>query len=113
MKYTEKQLKDALVRALPDRLTNKTGFGSVMWHPKEMGSLVTDHEWPAIVGMVEDGLTDEQWKNQWLDAIAECGGFDMKMPWDYTGVIGVQRLKWQTRAQALAEIDAITVEESK
>jgi len=62
MKYTEEQLKRALVEALPDRLSTDVYLETMedyfFW--TEKGSQVTEHEWPAIVGMVEDDLTREQ-----------------------------------------------------
>jgi len=62
MKYTEEQLKAALVRALPDklRIRKASQYGqteSCVW--KENDYKVTQYEWPYIVSLVEDGLTDE------------------------------------------------------
>ena len=56
MKYTEEQLKQALVDALPDRLSTDVYLETM----EDYGSQVTEYEWPAIVGMVEDDLTREQ-----------------------------------------------------
>jgi hypothetical protein len=52
MKHTEEQLKRALVDALPDKLTYHQFFRIVGW--KWENRSVTPHEWPAIVGMIED-----------------------------------------------------------
>lgn len=92
MTYTEEQLKLALVKAMPDRLCISKGFGNLMWHPPEMGALVTEHEWPAIVGMAFA---------RWLDE----GDRDFAQ-YSFFSPIAT----WQEVAAYLSEIGAIKVE---
>jgi hypothetical protein len=109
MKHTEEQLKRALVDALPDKLTYHQFFRIVGW--KWENRSVTPHEWPAIVGMIEDRLMDEQWHN-YRDTVRliTLGGVRLISQYAKCDLSA----KWQTRAQALADIGAIKVkEESK
>jgi len=104
MKYTEEQLKAALVRALPDklRIRKASQYGqteSCVW--KENDYKVTQYEWPYIVSLVEDGLTDEQ-KIAYLGAVAPKE--DRKFY-----LCSILLAKWPARAQALADIGAITI----
>ena len=120
MNYTEPQLQSALVRALPDKLESDIirhrAVLSVWWLlPDGTGDRpVTPHEWPAIVGMVEDGLTQDETSDQYLaywtalEQRSKCTNYDLAG--EARKVISA---KWQTRAAALADIGAIKVEENK
>lgn len=105
MNDDEDQLKAALVRALPEKLeshTNDEALPYYSWREQFDGQtnvFVTPHEWPAIVGMVEDRLTDEQ-KTDYIRAVNK-GDFSYRR---------LTFAKWQTRAAALADIGAITIE---
>ena len=110
--YTEDQLKAALVRVLLKKLIEdyvaEFDHQGVWWC--ETGKEVTPHEWPAIVGMVEDGLTkDQQWK--YLYALAQPATHPFELYYDE--VFNHVTAKWPIRAQALADIGAIKVEDGK
>lgn len=119
MNYTEEQLKSALVRALPEKLRTTeiidgNGIRALFKQLRTVhvwvgdGSVVTPHEWPAIVGMVEDGLMDEQiWQVESLvvDYHVAPNAFPL---FSRSEVIKSRRAKWTTRAQALADIGAIS-----
>jgi hypothetical protein len=67
----EEQLKAALVRALPDVLHGSLAMelGKTEPVPYKVWWLqdrreVTPYEWEHITHMVEDGLTEEQWKSE-------------------------------------------------
>jgi len=126
MKYTEQQLKSALVRALPEKLTAHHDDCRCLlcsaYLPAEPrpyyvwgkdGDLVTPHEWPAIVGMVEDRLTDVEW-----DRYDSARHFHLSRKYGFN--LAENRLHFmrvfsgqEFRAQALADIGAINVEEEK
>lgn len=108
MKYTEDQLKNALVRALPDSLFIDVDYGASNIPRWTDFQFVTPHEWPAIVGMIEDRLMDEQWHN-YRDAVRliTLGGVRLISQYAKCDLSA----KWQTRAQALADIGAIEVKE--
>lgn len=101
MKHTEEQLQAALVRALPEKLGID---GGAFWKDYSMRN-VTPHEWPAIVDLVKDGLTEEQWL-EWERAMASL----LKSRGSTPLTIAIAKAKWQTRAQALTDIGAIKVE---
>ncbi len=103
--YTEDQLKAALVRALPKKLEIQrcipSGVHYYWIHDFKEGkayNLVTPHEWPAIVWMVEDMLTLEQ-RVDYSNRLGKLCGTVMEKIY----------AKWPTRAQALAEIGVIKV----
>jgi hypothetical protein len=106
MKYTEDQLKAALVRALPEHLSNDTYTAlndEQIYCWSGMGyATVTPREWPAIVGMVEDELTDKQtWQvEDWIVENSDAHRAPLTA-------------KWTIRSTALADIGAITVDEQK
>ena len=60
MKYTEEQLKRALVEVLPERIALTKVRSLAFWIDNDDQPYVTPHEWPAIVGMVEDKLSEDQ-----------------------------------------------------
>jgi len=119
MTYTEDQLKRALARALPEKLwsheyfdhsTQPCRIGTFFkWRSADgtrLVDLVTPHEWASIVGMVEDGLTDDQ-SLEYRKELQDKFPFSLHSP---TVAICA---KWKTRAAALAVIGAITVEEKE
>jgi len=95
MTYTEEQLKLALIRALPDTI-RITPDGCA--NPNHMYWLhgdcdaVTQHEWPAIVGMAF---------TKWI----EEGGRDFAYYSFFSPIVS-----WQQVATYLAEIGAIKIE---
>lgn len=121
MKYTEAQLKRALVEALPEKLTVFVGTGGFgvcgrtyfLWKG-ERGSnrSILNTEWPAIVGMVEDKcfLSDRR-----IRTMDEDEFFQYQLRLVELAPLGQSSCaKWQTRAEAFADIGAIEVkEESK
>ena len=116
--YTESQLQAALVRALPEKLTHDADFNRFHWlegDGKVVWPVVTPHEWPAIVGMVEDGLTEFQC-GKYGDALQEavnyhCVGVVSGYDHQLKSLAKITCAKWQHRAAALADIGAITVED--
>lgn len=110
MNHTEQQIQRALVCALPDKLT---GEGPHYWH--EDGTIkrrVTNEEWPAIVAMVEDGLTDSQQSN-YIDALSVPLGVSRRFERNSAEDFKLMTAWWPARAQALADIGAITVKEEQ
>ena len=112
MKYTEQQLKSALVRALPERLEYNVAGDLILWKMAH-SPVVTPHEWPAIVQMVEDKLTDVEW-----DRYDSARHFHLSRKYGFN--LAENRLHFmrvfsgqEFRAQALADIGAINVEEEK
>ena len=105
MNPTDDQLKAALVRALPEKLYWPPNRTCPYWIS---GDAVTPHEWPAIVAMVEEGLTEDQKWDERGTVFNICykqhGG---KCPYP------TMFASWQTRALALADIGAIKLEETK
>ena len=101
----ETQLKAALVRALPEKL-GMSHYGNAAWKADrwpDHWSIVTPHEWLAIVGMVEDGLTNDQWDEAQAfirTNICTSGNYS-----DNNRLVA--RAPWPVRAQALADIGAI------
>lgn len=103
MTYTEEQLQSALVLALPKKLYMEF---APCW---KTGGIVRETEWPAIVGMVEDGLTDEQiWQVESLvvDYHVAPNAFPL---FSRSEVIKSRRAKWTIRAQALADIGILVI----
>jgi len=107
MKPTEQQLQIALTRALPEQLGVKGS--TICWNNEFVwgGAAVTEHEWPAIVGMVEESLTQIEWMH-YLRHLA------MLVREPKQSEIQIQQYmlaSWQVRAQALTDLGAITIEE--
>jgi len=94
----EEQLKEALVRALPHKLANA---GNYFWLETYNG--VTDHEWTAIVAMVEEKLTQMEW-TRYLSAIALLA---KKTNQSEIRILDYMLATWQVRAQALVNIGVI------
>ena len=95
MKPTEQQLQIGLVMALPEQLTSREysdSFGPLICWKGLRCNYVTEHEWPAIVGMVF---------RQWL----EQGQRDFGQ-YRYFSLVA----NWQEAAEYLVEIGAITIE---
>lgn len=106
MKYTEEQLKRALVQALPDYL-GLTFHDIPVWLDGNQET-VTDREWPTIVGMVENSLNETE-MFQYQEK-RKLRSYDGKGMWHLSSIL---RHSWQQRARILADIGAIKVEEPK
>lgn len=118
MNYTEDQLKAALVRALPDKIKGPwPTCGQMFWIDTNLE--VTPHEWPAIVGMVEEGLTELQDRYNYGVTLAHLvlkeenayfnEGEETEPNLNGFGFFALVTLPWPVRAQALADIGAITI----
>ena len=107
MKYTEEQLQRALVEALPEKIYIRHNAKHCVLPPYlwvgEFRS-VTPYEWPAIVGMVEETLGVYQ-MHDYTQRLAQGSQTYSE------GAAMVCKAKWPIRAQALADIGAITVKE--
>jgi len=108
---TESQLKAALVQALPEKLksprviyTPAPTDGNPTW--LDSGHWVTPHEWLAVVGMVEERLQDGPFEN-YVKTLKELY-LDKSHEFSSDGSIVAT---WEERAQALADIGAITIKE--
>ena len=88
---------DALVRALPEKLKIITTYCGADWN--DTLKPVTEHEWLTVVRMVEGKLAEIQ---QAKYAAALGRGYD--------GSFLHVTASWPARAQALADIGAITIE---
>lgn len=107
MNYTEEQLKAALVRALPNELI-AIGKPTLCWVNEAWPYPIRKTEWPAIVGMVEDGLTDEQFA-KYESARHLC--IESKYGHDLTDIEFARIYNGQEfRKEALADIRAITIQ---
>lgn len=115
MTYTEAQLQAGLARALPGAICSAPTGSGIRPEPCYYWLIgpareVDDQHWYAIVGMVEDGLIDvDHFRFRCaMNRILEYGGAHPSE----TGRSCLSA-KWPIRAQALADIGAITVEETK
>ncbi len=89
MIYTDNQLKAALARALPDKLSYREGF-LPKW--KDEKTFVTDHEWPAIVSMAFNSYLLKENRSS--------------LQYSYFSPVA----SWQEIAEYLVYIGAITIE---
>jgi len=101
---TENQLKAALVAALPEKLKITTTFNGTAWN--DTLKPVTEHEWLAIVRMIEVSLE----RTPMEEYITFLAGYAPN--WYHLNIpktFEVATASWQVRAQALIDINAIKI----
>ena len=102
----EHPVKAALIRALPDKVIARLPFScvgcrrTIEWRHENYP--VTPHEWPAIVGMVEDKLNEAD-KEKYVHHLHKGSNKINVAAWHCAFA------KWMQRAQAIADIGAIKV----
>ena len=114
MKYTEEQLKLALAKALPSEIIHRQTLderSSVInvYFWRHSSARVDENHWPAIVGMIEDKLTNAQCSD-YHDALMGTKPHPKDAP--YPARKWTWGASWIQRATALADIGIIVIEPS-